>query len=256
MGGEGPARLQQPDRWLAAIGLALQGAGLSSLALNLIADVQQDAWTQHVRRAALITSGVCALATVGFGLNGMMEVRARRTQVLASLERQERLYQSLRPEVQALLRRQQRLQQRSAQLEQLVAERTMLAQALAQVTAAMPDSVWLMKFEGSNDAGVAGMIEGRARSFQDVTRFLDQLKTVASMTAVKPLSTNVITDDVTKKEVIAFSAQIERKPVRPSPDTGAEHAGTAGEESGTTKMSQPMKPAKSAKSTKTKSVKP
>jgi len=189
-------------------------------------------------------------------LNGMMEVRARRTRMFETLERQERLYQSLRPEVQTLLRRQQRLQERSAQLEQLVAERTVLAQVLAQVVAALPDSAWLTKFEGSNDAGVAGMIEGRARSFQDVTRFLDQLKTVASMTAVKPLSTNVITDDVTKKEVIAFSAQIERKPVPPSPDIGAEHAGTAGEEFGPTKTSPLMKPAKSAKSTKTKSVKP
>jgi len=254
--GQGANQLEQPDRWAAAIGLALQGVGLSAIPLNLIADTQQDAWSQHVRRATLITSGVCAMATIGFGLNGMMEVRARRTRMLETLERQERLYQSLRPEVQTLLRRQQRLQERSAQLEQLVAERMVLAQVLAQVVAALPDSVWLTKFEGSNDTGVAGMIEGRARSFQDVTRFLDQLKTVAAMTAVKPLSTNVITDDVTKKEVIAFSAQIERKPVPPSPDTGVEHAGTAREESGPAKINQLVKPAKSAKSAKAKSVKP
>ncbi len=254
--GQGAGRLEQPDRWVAAIGLALQGAGVCPLALNLIADTQQEAWSRHVRRAAFIMSGVCALATVGFGLNGMMEVRARRTQILAALERQERLYQSLRPEVQALLRRQQRLQERSAQLEQVVAERTVLAQVLAQVVAALPDSVWLTKLEGSNDTGIAGMIEGRARSFQDVTRFLDQLKTVASMTAVKPLSTSVMTDDVTKKEVIAFSAQIERKLIASAPETGAEHPGAAVDGSGAAGTTKPVKPATSIRSIKRKSVKP
>jgi len=44
-----------------------------------------------------------ALTAVGFGLHGMMEVRSRRALLFQSLEKQERLYRTLRPKVQALL---------------------------------------------------------------------------------------------------------------------------------------------------------
>ena len=90
-----------------------------------------------------------------------------------------------------------------------------MTQILALIAEAMPREVWLTALDGSKDAaGVQGLLEGRATSFQDVTKFLEQLKSQAGMSAVKPLSTNVITDEALGNEVIAFSVHVER-PLHP-----------------------------------------
>lgn len=205
-------RAEAPERWAAAVGLALQALGRGALSLNLIAEAQDAVWSTRVRTASLAAVGMCALAAVVFGVSGMLEVRSRRAHVLKLLERQERLYQSLRPDVQALLRRQQRLQAHSRQLEELIADRAILAHVLAQVSGVLPDSVWLIKADLYKEDGIRGILEGRARSFQDVTHFLDQLKNAAGMTSVKPLATSVMMDEATKKEVVTFSVHIERTP--------------------------------------------
>ena len=138
-------------------------------------------------------------------------MRSRRASILQSLEKQERLYRTLRPQVQALLRHQQYLQERSDQLAQLVADRVVLTRLLAQVSEALPETAWLTKLECTKDGLVEGMLEGRAKSFQDVTQFLDRLKSVAEMTTVKPLTTNVTTDPASGKELVVFSVQIQRQ---------------------------------------------
>lgn len=207
---------EQASHALPALGLALQGAGLARVPLNLLANVQREACARRFGRLLALTSAVCAAAILGFGLSGMIELCRRRAAILQSLERQERVYQSLRPEARASLQRQQRMEQRSAELERLVAQAPALAQAIAQVVEALPDQVWLTKLEGAKDTAVDGLLEGRARSFQDVTQFLERLKGVAGMTTVKPLSTNVVVDQLSGKELIAFAVQTQRPLARPA----------------------------------------
>ena len=153
---------------------------------------------------------VFLLAAFGFGLSGMMASRARRAQLLQSLERREKLYQTLRPQIRTMLQRQQRIEGRAAQLERLAVDASLVTRLLGQLSAALPEHVWLTSVECSTDELLSGLLEGRATSFQEVTQFFDRLKTTAGMTTVKPLSTNVKTDEATGKEVIAFSVQIQR----------------------------------------------
>jgi Tfp pilus assembly protein PilN len=205
------AAIEHIERWTAAIGLGLQGLGIAPVPLNLLDRAQSDEQVRTVQRVAAVGSAVLAVAALGIGVSGMMEVRSRRASVLASLETEERLYRTLRPKAQALLRAQQRLQERSDSLERLVAERAVLTRLLAQVSEALPERVWLTKLECAKNGRLEGMLEGRATSFQDVTQFLDRLKTVAGMTNIKPLATTVIVDPGTGQELIAFSVQIERQ---------------------------------------------
>jgi Tfp pilus assembly PilM family ATPase/Tfp pilus assembly protein PilN len=205
------ANMDQMERWTVAIGLGLQGLGLAPVSLNLLDSAQTEGHTRSLQRTAAVASGLLALMAIGFGLSGMMEVRSRRAVILQSLEKQERLYRTLRPKTQALIRHQQYLQGRSDQLARLVADRMVLARLLAQVSEALPDTAWLTKLECTKEGLVEGMLEGRAKSFQDVTQFLDRLKSVAEMTTVKPLATNVTVDAASGKELVAFSVQIQRQ---------------------------------------------
>lgn len=200
------------ERSVAALGLAVQGLGLARIPLNLLAGAQRDEASTQIRRAATVTAGLCALAALGLGSSGMWDIRQRRLRVLDALTARERLYQTLRPDVRALLQRQQRLERLSRQLERLIGETPLLTQAFAQVADALPDQVWLTKTEYTKtDSSLDGVIEGRAPSFQEVTQLLERLKSLAGMTNVKPLSTSIVTDPLTSKELVAFAVQIERE---------------------------------------------
>ncbi|MBI4342889.1 MAG: PilN domain-containing protein [Candidatus Omnitrophica bacterium] len=207
----GATRLEHPGRAAAACGLALQSLGTARLPLNLLTEAQEAAQADQVRRMALTVSGLCAVAAVGFGVTGMLESRGRRARVLELLERREQLYQTLRPEVRELIQRQQETERRTLQLEQLVRSGPLVTQLLAKVAEILPDGAWLTSAAYSKSGLlVEGMLEGRARSFQDVTKLFDQLKVAAGMTTVKPLSTSVTTDPDTGKELIVFSVQVQR----------------------------------------------
>ena len=208
----GSAQSEQPAQFIAAIGLALQGVGLARLPLNLLAAGQAQARAGRLRQGAWVASLVCLLAVLGLGASGMLELRQRRLHVLQAVEQQARLYHALRPQVRALIQRQQRIEQRSAQLSRLSGDSLLLGMLLIHVADALPDTMWLTSFECSQGAAGAldGIIQGRAKSFQDATQFLDRLKTVAGMTSAKPLSTSVATDPATGKEVVAFSIQVQR----------------------------------------------
>lgn len=204
------ARVDHPERCLVAMGLALQGLDLARLPLNLLASAQGSERARRARGLGLITSSICVAVALVFAFGGMIEVRRRRLQALRALEARERLYQSLRPEVRGLLQRQQHLEQRTQQLEHLADSVPLLAQTLAQAAEALPEDVWLTRLDCSKSGLMDGQLEGRAKSFQDVTKFLERLKSVAGMSTVKPLSTNVVTDAATGKEVVGFVAQVQR----------------------------------------------
>jgi Tfp pilus assembly protein PilN len=195
---------------LPALGLALQALGTAPVALNLLAASQQDAHGRFVHRAAIAISALLLTAAIAFAVSGMLELRARQLEVLHALDRRETLYQALRPEIRAQLQRQERLAGRSGHLDRLAADASVLTRVLAQIASTLPDSVWLTSLEVSKNGILNGLLEGRATSFQDVTQFFDRLKGAAGMTTVKPLSTSVKPDEITGKEVIAFSVQIQR----------------------------------------------
>lgn len=207
--------------FVTALGLALQGLGRVRLPLNLVAHTQSEQRTRRIRRVAVAMSSLLALATIALGLGGMMALRHRRADVLETLERQERRYQTLRTEAKALLQEQQHTETRLQQLERIVAQSSVLTQVLSRVAEVMPDDVWLTKFECAKGAltvstsdsmieVVNGLMEGRAKSFQAVTQFLERLKSVEGMAAVKPLSTTVTADPASGKDVIVFAAQLQR----------------------------------------------
>ena len=207
--------IERPDRFVAALGLALQGLGAAGLSLNLLATSQSQAHARRIQRAASLASALCVMSAAVLGLSGMLEVRQRSVRVLRSLERQERLYQTLRPEARALLQQEEHLERRSLQLEHLAGEAALTTQVLARIAEALPGEAWLTSLECSKAGLMSGLIDGRARSFQDVTKFMEQLKSLAGMTTVKPLSTSVTTDGATGTEVIAFSVQVQQ-PLLPS----------------------------------------
>ncbi|OGX39285.1 MAG: hypothetical protein A3C53_02025 [Omnitrophica WOR_2 bacterium RIFCSPHIGHO2_02_FULL_68_15] len=206
----GTARPPAAGHALTAVGLALQALDAAPVALNLLAGFQREARGRLVSRTAAAVSVLLLLAAFGFGLSGMIESRARRTQLLQVLERREKLYQTLRPEIRTRLQRQQRIERYCAQLEHLASDASLVTRLLGQLAATLPESVWLTSLECSKNGLLSGLLEGRATSFQGVTQFFDRLKTVAGMTTVKPLSTSVKTDEAMGKEVIAFSVQIQR----------------------------------------------
>jgi len=194
----------------AAVGLALLGLGMASLPINLLAASQEEAHSQQIRSGAMIATAFCLAAAFGLSINAMLEVRGRRAKVLDALEKRERLYQSLRPDVRQLLQRQARVDQRGVQLQRVAEQAPGLAEALAQIADTLPGDIWLTSVDASKSGLIQGVLEGRAKSFQDVTKFFEQLKTAAGMTTVKPLSTSVTADPQTGKESIAFSVQVQR----------------------------------------------
>jgi Tfp pilus assembly protein PilN len=205
----GALRLERPDQAAVAAGLALQGLGGARLPLNLLNESQEAAQSAKVGQAAMAASLVCLALIIGIGASAMLELRSRRVALLRSLEQREQTYQRLRPEVREMIQRQVGFEQRVSQLEQLVADGPALTAWASKISEAMPEHVWLTAFEVSKSGALHGLLEGRAKSFQDVTRFFEQLKTAAGMTTVKPVSTNVTTD-ADGKEVIAFTVQLQR----------------------------------------------
>jgi len=208
----GKARPDELEGAIAAVGLALQGLGSVRVSLNLLDRLQGEERARAVHHAAVAAGSVLALVAIGLSLSGMLEVRRRRMDVLESLEQRERLYQSLRPDVRALLQRQQHTQRRMQQLERAAVEAGALTDAVAQVAAVLPDGVWLTKLDGSRPvAGSAEiLLEGRAKTFQDVTQFLDRLKAIPGVALVKPLSTSVVSDAAAGKEEVVFAVQVQR----------------------------------------------
>jgi Tfp pilus assembly protein PilN len=203
-------RWERPDHGVVALGLALEGAGPTRFTLNLLDRAQREAKAERVRRSATATSGLALAATLVFGAGGMLAERQRWVRVLEAVERQERVYQGLRPEVRALLQRQEHTEHRSRQLESLISGGSALTAALARIAETLPETSWLVNLELSKDGILTGLVEGRATSFQDVTQFMDRLKTSGSMTTVKPVATTVTTDETTKQELIAFTVQVQR----------------------------------------------
>jgi Tfp pilus assembly PilM family ATPase/Tfp pilus assembly protein PilN len=245
-------QLTPPDRWATAVGLALQGIGAARVSLNLLAGVQTHERARRIRRSASIASGSLTLILFAIGISGMLEVRQRRLRVLKALEQQERLYQTLRPEVRALLQQQERTERRTLQLEALISEARLPTRALSKIAEALPDPVWLTMFEcAARGLLIEGLLEGRGKSFQEVTQFLDRLKSVAGMTTVKPLSSNVTTDPVTKQDVVAFSVQVQQ-PLRPEPEGGVPAAAADAKPETTTKKASPKKGTKAKGKGKTK----
>jgi len=239
--GEGTAARPEPSSssWITATGLALQGLGLARVPLNLVASAQRQRRAGQVHRIATVTTWLCVAATLVLGLSGMLELRQRRARVLDTLMRQERLYQTLRPDVRALLQHQQQIEHHLEQLERLVTEASVLGRCLAQAADVMPDEVWLTRVEysksvppGEAEASAAGIVEGllggRAATFQTLTQFLDRLKGGSSTTTVKPISTSVTKDEGSGREVVVFAVQVRQllAPHKPPP----EDAGSTSEE--------------------------
>ena len=202
-------RLGEPQRWAAALGLALQAAGPVRMPLNLLAIQQHAARAERLRRLANLIAGLAAGAALVFGLVGMMGITRRRARVLEVLARREQLYQSLRPDLRALLQRQQDLYDRTSQLEGAAFESAVAGQLLVKIIEALPDAAWLTTVQLTKTATLLeGQIEGRASTFQEVTQFFERLKSVAGLTTVKPLATTVLKEG--DRESIAFNVQVQR----------------------------------------------
>jgi Tfp pilus assembly protein PilN len=201
-------------RFVTAIGLGLQGLGLGRFGLNLMHEAQAVRRARGVQRLAGALAAVGLTASLALGASAMLELRQRRHQRLVSLQRQEQLYQTLRPQLRELLQDQQHLERRIQRLEQLVAQGGAVTHLLAQTAERLPDDVWLTKLEFARAAraaapaeGVGGLQEGRAKSFQTLTQFTDRLKGLVAGADVKPLSTNVAADPHTGKDVVTFAVQ-------------------------------------------------
>jgi len=212
------ARSEALERASAALGLALQAVGMARLPLNLLATTQEERRSGDIRQGAWAMSAVCAVTAAGLAVSGMWELRRRRVAVLDALITRERQYQEHRPEIRALLRGQQRGERLSARLQQLAEASHLVAQLFAQTTQAMPDEVWLTKAtHQATDAGIEGVLEGRAHTFQDVNRLLERLKAVPGISAVKTLSTAVVQEPAGGSETVAFAVQYQRPLASPPP---------------------------------------
>ncbi len=214
-----PTRVQSPESFAVAVGLALQGVGLARLPVNLMVEASRRRRVGQMRLSARSASVVCAGLAIGFSAQGMLTTLKTRQAVLQHLLAQERTYQKLRPEVRTLLQHHAQLEARLQQLEGLVLDRGILIQAFQQVTEAMPDDVWFTTLELSKGAALEGVVEGYSRSFQGVTRLMDQLKSSVGWTSVKPLATTVTTDAATGKEQVAFTVQLQQPFPPPAPPT-------------------------------------
>jgi Tfp pilus assembly protein PilN len=154
----------------------------------------------------------------------MATVLERRQALLQNLIQKEQTYQTLRPEVRALLQRQAKLEHRLNQLQELARARTLVIQVVHRLVEVLPDEIWLTRLELSKDLPAAtaaqaggtldGTLEGYASSFQSLTRLMDQLKTSVGWTTVKPLATAVTMDPQTGKEAVAFTVQVQQ-PLKP-----------------------------------------
>jgi len=208
------------ERAATAFGLALQGVGRVAIGLNLLTEAQDAASVARRRRSAFAVGGLAALLAAGFGASGMLDVRRRYTRALEVLEKREQVYQNLRPEIRTLIQSQSQLEDRIRSLRGLVSSRSAVGSFLVNVNAAMPDEVWLTKVEATRTDVLEGFIEGRGKSFQAVTAFIEQLKLLPGVRNVKPLSTKVMKDEKNGREIVVFSVVIQAAS-EPAQDHGA-----------------------------------
>lgn len=217
------ARLDAPERWASAIGLAAQAAGAAGAPVNLLAQEQHRRQERRITRAASWASAACLVLALGFAGQGMLEAYRRQLAILRALEQQERAYQALRPEVRAMLQHQQDTERRIARLTRLAQGAAEVPQLVATAAQALPPRVWMDKIELGRDDRTQATIEGRARTFQELTEFMDRLKVSGSIAAVRPLSTDVVPDPETGKESVGFSIQVQMAP-EPLPPPPADPA--------------------------------
>lgn len=206
------ARIDAPERWASAVGLAAQAAGVAGAPVNLLAHDQRARQDRRVARTASWISLACLLFAAAAAGQGMVEAYRRQLGVLKSLEQQERAYQALRPEVRAMLQHQQDTERRLARLERLARGAAEVPQLLALTAQALPPRVWLDKMDLGRDDRTYAVIEGRARTFQELTDFIERLKASGGIAEVRPLSTDVVPDPETAKETVGFSIQVQMAP--------------------------------------------
>ncbi|MBI3087728.1 MAG: PilN domain-containing protein [Candidatus Omnitrophica bacterium] len=207
-----------------ACGLALQGLGSARLTMNLLGEVIRRRRTAQARRLAWSACALCAVLALAFGALGIVTDLQRRQEMLATLAKQEQQYQALRPEARGLLKRQARVEARLRQLEAVARTRPRVIRAFGQLADVMPDEIWLTKADLIKDVELDGVVDGYARSFESLTRFMDLLKSSAGWTGVKLLGTTVTTDKTTGKELVSFTVQLQQPLGSPQQDGGGEAA--------------------------------
>lgn len=234
----GSAKLDDSQAWAASLGLALQAIDLAPIPLNLIQWRQRQQRVQTMGKYAWAVGGVSAAVAIGFGVQGMQVIHQQRASNLDHLEKQERTFRRLRPEIRDSLKSQLALERRMQQLQRIATGRAMMDEWLLEITKALPKSAWLTKLETSRDGQLisvqrtdrnrtkanpnislllpsdedvlVALLEGRAKEFRDVTYFLDRLKELKGMDTVKPLSSDVVINPENGKEEIRFIVQIRR----------------------------------------------
>ena len=211
----------EPHQLVVACGLAFQGIGLARLPLSLTAQRQVVQQAASLRYAAHGISVLGLLVGAGLSASGMLHVRTTTRAEVTRLAAQERLYQQLRPQIRQELQRQELLEQRLAQLDEVWAMRPLVIQMFQQLTEVMPEEIWLSGLELVKAQGVSGTFTGYARSFQAVTTMVDELKSSVGWSSVKPLSTTIVPDPTTGKELVSFAVQVEHHLPKASAQTGA-----------------------------------
>ncbi|MBI3323746.1 MAG: hypothetical protein HYZ92_00510 [Candidatus Omnitrophica bacterium] len=207
-----------PDRSALACGLALQGLGGSAAAVNLLTEVQVQRRQRLVRLGAGFAAALGLLLSVASAGQGMRAALQLRQRALEQLTAQEQTYEKLRPEAKTVLLRQARLERRLRQLQDIVAGRTLVIQALQQAVEALPDEIWLTRVEFSKTDSLYGLLEGRSRSFPGVTRLTNQLRSAVGWNTVKPLGTTIKSDPESGAELIAFTIEVQQPLAKPEPE--------------------------------------
>lgn len=203
-------RAEQAQRCAAAIGLALQSLKAVKMPINLLAPMQQVAGSRFLNQLSVAITGVCLLVALVFGISGMLSLRQRRVESLIALQAREARYQQLRPAIRTLLRQQQHISRLIAQLTAIQSESLFATRTLAEVVNQLPDTVWLTRIEAVHGVDLELTFEGRAVSFQEVTRVVDQLKALPGVVEVKPLSTAVL-PSAEGKDAVSFVVQLHRR---------------------------------------------
>lgn len=192
----------RPSVSAAALGLALHQISHTPFSVNLLSEIHEEERFRQQARIAQGIGGVFLIAAIVFGIRGMFESYQQRLVVLKTVEERQRLYSELRQDVRSLLQQQEGFEQRSQQLIRILEQRATITWLLSQISEKLPpEGVWLTKLEFSKEESIlegsprliSGMLEGSAKSFNDVTQLVEQLKGIPGVTSVKPLSTHVVT---------------------------------------------------------------
>jgi Tfp pilus assembly protein PilN len=170
-----------------------------------------------VRNAAWSVGALALGAGIVLAGQAMLASLQQREATLQRIVAQERTYQTLRPEIRALMQQQVSVEQRLAQLRELGWRRMLVSEAMQRVAEALPDDAWLVTLDlAKEDRELTALLEGYARSFESVTRLMDQLKSAVGWSKVKPLATTVHTDAEGKEQILfAVTSQ------QPLPQVGA-----------------------------------